>query len=119
MNKVVTALFAALLSLTAHPQTSGLPAVTSIANVQVIGPTVAIPATSCTTPVQVPMAGVTSTSAIFFSFASNPSTVTGWGGSAGLSFKVWPTTGNLNWSVCNTIGASVTPGAITFNVGAR
>lgn len=95
------------------------PTVASIANVQVILPTSAIAANSCTTPASVTMTGVATTSAFSTAFASNPNSVNGWGTNGGLTFNAWPTANTLNWSVCNQTTASITPGAITLNVGAR
>lgn len=95
------------------------PSVTGITNVQVTLPTTAIAANSCTTPSSVAMTGVTTTTSFSTAFATNPNSVTGWGALGGLTFTAWPTTNTLNWSVCNQTGASITPGAMTLNVGAR
>lgn len=99
--------------------TWSVPSGASIANVQVILPTSAIAANSCTTAATVAMSGVTTTTAFDTAFATNPNAVTGWGATGGLTFNAWPTANTLNWSVCNQTGASITPGAITLNVGAR
>jgi hypothetical protein len=65
------------------------------------------------------MTGLATTSAFSTAFATNPNAVTGWGASGGLTFTTFPTANTLNWSVCNQTAASITPGAMTLNVGAR
>ncbi len=90
-----------------------------IANIQVTLPTTAISANTCTTPATATMTGVATTSVFDTAFATNPNAVTGWGATGGLTFTAWPTANTLNWSVCNQTAASITPGAMTLNVGAR
>lgn len=90
-----------------------------IANVQVVLPTTAITANTCTTVTTVTMTGVTTTSTFPTAFATDPSGVTGWGAVGGLTFVAWPTADTLNWKVCNVTAASITPGAMTLNVGAK
>lgn len=81
-------------------------------------PTAAIAANTCTTPTATTMTGVVTTSAFLTAFSTNPNAVNGWGANGGLSFTAWPTANTLNWSVCNATAASITPGAISLNVGA-
>ena len=87
------------------------------ANIQIAMPTTAISANSCTSPASIANSAVISTSSFSTAFASNPNAVTGWGSSGGLVLTLWPTSGYINWSVCNQSSASITGGAITVNVG--
>ena len=87
------------------------------ANIQITMPTTAISANSCTSPASIANSAVISTSSFATAFASNPNSVTGWGSSGGLVLTLWPTSGNINWSVCNQSSASITGGAMTVNVG--
>lgn len=90
-----------------------------IANVQVALPTTAIAANTCTAAATVTMTGVTTTSTFTTAFATDPSAVTGYGSSGGLTIALWPTVNTLNWRVCNSTASSITPGAMTINVGAK
>jgi hypothetical protein len=92
---------------------------TVIANVTVTLPTTAIAANTCTTAATKTMTGLATTSAFDTAFATNPNAVTGWGVNGGLAFTAWPSANTLNWSVCNQTSASITPGAMTLNVGAK
>jgi hypothetical protein len=95
------------------------PAGAGITNIAISLPTTAIAANTCTTTATVTMTGLATTSAFSTAFATNPNAVTGWGASGGLTFTTFPTANTLNWSVCNQTAASITPGAMTLNVGAR
>lgn len=107
-----------IVALNSNGQVDSTMLPTVIANVQITLPTTAIAANSCTTPATVSMPGLKTTSALMTAFASNPNSVTGWGLGGGLVLTAWPTANTLNWSVCNQTGASITPGAMTLNVGA-
>ena len=87
------------------------------ANIQITRPTTAISANSCTSPASIANSAVIRTSSFATAFVSNPNSVTGWGSSGGLVLTLWPTSGNINWSVCNQSSASITGGAMTVNVG--
>jgi hypothetical protein len=81
-------------------------------------PTVA--ANTCNSTVQVAMTGVTTSMAFIISASSDTSSITGWGSTGGLILDVWPTAGYLNYKICNQTAATISsPGAVTFNVGAR
>jgi hypothetical protein len=57
-------------------------------------------------------------SRIVYTPNADPTSTTGYGGSstgAILSVYVYPTSGYINFKVCNWTGNSITPGAITFN----
>ena len=90
-----------------------------IGDIQITLPTTAIGANSCTSAATATMTGLTTTMAFSTAFATNPNGVTGWGANGGLVVTLWPTANTLNWSVCNQTGSSITPGAMTLNVGAQ
>lgn len=90
-----------------------------IANVQIVLPTTAIAANTCTSAITTTMTGVTTTSTFTSAFATDASGVTGYGSSAGLNIVMWPTANTNNLKVCNSTASSITPGAMTLNVGAR
>lgn len=98
-----------------HGSCSGI--ITCIPNIVVVLPTTAIAANTCTTPVAVPVTGVTTTMTFTHSWSGDPAAATGWGSTGGLVINDWPTAGNYNWEVCNQTGSSITPGAISSNVG--
>lgn len=93
--------------------------VAQVANITVTLPTAAIAANTCTAAATATMTGVTTASTFTTAFATSPIAVTGWGANGGLVFETWPTANTLNWSVCNQTAASITPGAMTLNVGAK
>ena len=99
--------------------TLGSSCTVGIANITVAMPTGTIAGNTCTTPATATMTGLATTSTFTTAFATNPNAVTGWGASGGLLLTAWPTANTLNWSVCNPTAGSITPGAITLNVGAR
>lgn len=91
-----------------------------IANIQIAMPTTAIAANSATSVTTVSMPGLALTSAIIANFATDPAAVVGWGTSGGLVFVAYPSAANtLAWLVINQTAVSITPGAITMNVGAK
>jgi hypothetical protein len=66
------------------------------------------------------MTGVTTSMAFIISASSDTSGITGWGSTGGLILDVWPTAGYLNYKICNQTALTIaSPGAVTFNVGAR
>lgn len=95
-----------------------------IANIQITLPTVAIAANSCygsalNTAATATMTGLATTSTFTTAFATDAHAVNGWGGTGGLTMDMWPTVNTLNWMVCNQTASSITPGAMTLNVGAK
>lgn len=100
-------------------QTNGTGCPTGIANVQIVLPTSTLAANTCSTVITTTMTGVTTTSTFTSSFASDASGVTGYGSSGGLSIIMWPTANTNNLKLCNPTAASITPGAMTINVGAK
>lgn len=95
------------------------PSGSSIANIIVTLPTSTLTANTCSTPATATMTGLATTSVFDTAFATNPNAVNGWGSAGGLVFTAWPTANTLNWSVCNTTTGSITPGAMSLNVGAK
>jgi hypothetical protein len=91
----------------------------SAVNITVTLPTSAIAANACTTEATATMTGLATTSTFTTTFASDASAVTGWGSTGGLTFVAWSTANTLHWHVCNVTNASITPGAMTLNVGAK
>jgi hypothetical protein len=96
----------------------------NVANVQLVMPTTAIGAGTCTTPTTVTMTGVgvasgtTPGSTFKSAFETNPSAVVGWGSTGGLVLNLWASAAStLSWNVCNPTGASITPGAMKIDVG--
>ena len=105
---------------------STCPGGAGITSVQLVMPTSSIGANSCTSPASVTMAGliapsgVTPGSTFTVAYEGNPTAITGWGGSGGLSLKVWVSaTNTMQWSVCNVTGSGITPGALDVDVGAK
>lgn len=90
-----------------------------IANVQIVLPVTALAANTCSSVITTTMTGVTTTSTFTSSFASDASGVTGYGSSGGLSIVMWPTANTNNLKLCNPTASSITPGAMTINVGVR
>lgn len=92
---------------------------TVIANVQVTLPTGTLTANTCSSVITTTMTGVTTTSTFTSAFASDASGVTGYGSSGGLSIVMWPTANTNNLKLCNPTASSITPGAMTLNVGSK
>lgn len=90
-----------------------------IANVQIVLPTDAIDANSATDAATVSMPGLLTTSTFSVAFATDPTSVTGWGTTGGLTLVLWPTADTLNWRVINQTASPITPGAMTANIGAK
>lgn len=96
---------------------SGSGITTTIASGTAAMGTSAISANTCATTVTVTATGVATTDAIISSPNTNPTAVTGYGptSSEGLYIDAWPTSGNVNFKVCNGTANSITPGALTLN----
>ncbi len=79
--------------------------------------TSAIGGNSCATTVTSAATGVTTGDVILFTPSADISSVTGYGAAStdGLVIYPFPTSGNVNFKVCNTTGTSITPGAVTIN----
>jgi len=79
--------------------------------------TSAISANSCATVVTTAATGTLSTDTITWAPNADISGVTGYGVAStdGLKVYPYPTSGNVNWRVCNGTGSSITPGAVTLN----
>lgn len=80
--------------------------------------TSAVSSGSCATVITVAATGVASTDVIGYTPNADPTGVTGYGASstgAVLTVYAYPTSGNVNFKVCNSTGSSITPGALTLN----
>ena len=79
--------------------------------------TSAISSGTCATTVTVAGTGVATTDAIIADFSADPTATTGYAPTAAgiLTIIKFPTSGNVNFIVCNNTAASITPGAVTLN----
>jgi hypothetical protein len=80
--------------------------------------TAAIASGACASVVTVAATGVLTTDVVSTGFNSDPTDVTGYGVSATgavLTIYPYPTAGDVNFKVCNSTSASITPGAMTLN----
>lgn len=79
--------------------------------------TSAISPAACASVVTLAAAGVASTDAIIWTPNASIKAVTGYAPSTsgGLSISAYPTSGNVNFDVCNWSAGSITPGAVTLN----
>lgn len=79
--------------------------------------TSAISSATCATVVTVAAANVATTDVLTDSFNGDPTAVTGYAPATTgmLTIIEYPTSGNVNFKVCNDTLASITPGAITLN----
>jgi hypothetical protein len=97
---------------------SGIAAQRIASSTAVMG-TSAIASGACATVVTVAAAGVTTADVINVGFNTDPTTpIAGYGQSATgavLTIYPYPTAGNVNFRVCNSTSASITPGALTLN----
>jgi hypothetical protein len=77
----------------------------------------AITSATCATVVTTSATGVATTDTVTASFNGDPTAVTGYiPATAGmLTIISYPTSGNVNFKVCNNTSSSITPGAITLN----
>ena len=77
----------------------------------------AISSGTCATVVTVTATGVATTDDIMSDFNADPTSTTGYSPSANgmLTIIKYPTSGNVNFKVCNNTASSVTPGAVTLN----
>jgi len=67
----------------------------------------------------VSMTGVTTASTFSIPPSVDINASAGWGSTGGLVIIAWPTSNTLNYKICNQTSASITPGAVTWNVSAR
>jgi hypothetical protein len=79
--------------------------------------TSAISSGACATVVTVAVTGVTTANVIVATPTVDPTGVTGYAPSASgsLYIQAYPTSGNVNFKVCNNTSASITPSALTLN----
>lgn len=74
-----------------------------------------IAAGACASTVTVSASGVLSTDDIQADFNAIPTSTTGYMPGAMLTIIKYPTSGNVNFVVCNNTGSSITPSAVTLN----
>lgn len=79
--------------------------------------TSAISSAACATVVTTAATNTATTDVVTASFNGDPTAVTGYiPATAGmLTIFAYPTSGNVNFKVCNNTASSITPGAITLN----
>lgn len=101
-----------LLTTTAGPCATG----TIASGTSALG-TSAIASGACATVVTTTATGTATTDVIGWGFNGDPTAVTGYVPSTSgmLTIISYPTSGNVNFKVCNNTSASITPGAITLN----
>lgn len=77
----------------------------------------AISSGTCATVVTTSATGVATTDTIVYTPNADPTAVTGYAPSASGSLYIWayPTSGNVNFRVCNNTSGSITPSALTLN----
>lgn len=77
----------------------------------------AISSGTCATVVTVAGTGIATTDDIMADFNADPTSTTGYSPSANgmLTIVKYPTSGNVNFKVCNNTASSITPGAVTLN----
>jgi hypothetical protein len=94
------------------------PAALTIASGTATLGTTAIASGACASVVTVAATGVAATDVIETAFNGDPTAVAGYGVSstgAVLTIYPYPTAGDVNFKVCNSTSASITPGALTLN----
>lgn len=79
--------------------------------------TSAISSGTCASTVTTTATGVATTDDIIADFNADPTSTTGYKASANgmLTIIKFPTSGNVNFNVCNNTANSITPGAVTLN----
>jgi hypothetical protein len=100
------------------PIPSGTSTTTTVASGTVTLNTAAIGSGACDTVVTATGTGVATTDAIIWGFNADPTSTTGYAPAAGgiLVIIPYPTSGHVNFKVCNNTGLSITPGAaVTLN----
>lgn len=77
----------------------------------------AISSGTCATAVTASATGVATTDTVQYTPNTDPTAVTGYAPSATGSLYIWayPTSGNVNFKVCNNTSGSITPSALTLN----
>jgi len=65
------------------------------------------------------VANVASTDTVKYTPNADPTSTAGYGASSSgavLSVYAWPSSGAINFKVCNSTGSSITPGSLTLNL---
>jgi hypothetical protein len=87
----------------------------TIASGTVTLPTSAVSSATCGSATTVPATGVLSTDNVLADFNSDPTSTTGYQPGAMLTIIKYPTSGNVNFKLCNNSGVTITPAAVTLN----
>ena len=92
------------------------PTLTIAAGTAALG-TSSISSGACASAVTVSASGVATTDNIQTTFNADPTSTTGYEPSSSgmLAIIPYPTSGNVNFKVCNNTASSITPGAVTLN----
>jgi hypothetical protein len=98
-----------------NPQTAPSAATTTIASGTSALGTSAIASGACATVVTTTATGTAATDNIQADFNADPTSTLGYEAGAMLTIIKYPTSGNVNFKVCNNTGSSITPGAATLN----
>lgn len=97
---------------------SGAPATQTIASgTATMGTAAVAPGPPCATVVTVSAPNVAATDTLTYTPNTDPTAVTGYAPSSSGSLYIWayPTSGNVNFKVCNNTAGSITPAALTLN----
>lgn len=102
--------------LASAPGSAGGPTTTIASGTSTLG-TGAISSGACASAVTTTATGTATTDVINWGFNGSPAAVTGYVASANgmLTIIAYPSSGNVNFLVCNNTAASITPGAVTIN----
>jgi hypothetical protein len=101
-------------------QDSGIAAASvtkTIASGQTAMRTVAIASAGCDSVLTIAATGTAATDVVTIGFSGDPTAITGYtpATTGTLTVYVYPTANNVNFKVCNSTSASITPGAIALN----
>lgn len=98
------------------PGSAGGPTTTIASGTSALG-TGAISSGACASVVTTTATNTATTDVINWGFNGSPAAVTGYVASANgmLTIIAYPSSGNVNFLVCNNTAASITPGAVTLN----
>jgi len=93
----------------------------AIANTTFTNATTAVGGNSCSaSAVTVTMTNLATSSVLLITPSTDVSGSTGWGTTGGLVIDAWPSAANtMSYKICNQTSGSITPAAVTWNVGAQ
>jgi fibronectin-binding autotransporter adhesin len=101
---------------TAIPASAGTLTTTIASGTAALG-TSSIASGSCATVVTSTATGVATTDAVTWTFNADPTSTVGYQATSNgmLTIVNYPTSGIVNFKVCNNTGSAITPGAVTLN----